>query len=230
MVRHMKRSFVFLLCLLPSFVLQADVLEDLHTFIQEAEQKGTIDTSDPGWRTNLPKFPQVAFAETERYEWVLETTEGTLTATLNHQAAPDHVRNIAYLSLLGFYDGLVFHRIIPGFMAQGGCPEGTGRGGPGYNVSLEVTPQVTHDRPGILSMARSRHPDSAGSQFFITFKPTPFLDRQYSVFGVVKDGLDVLKKLEAAGNSTPGANGTPPLKTIRILSATVRPVLPDQAP
>ncbi len=230
MIDPMKRTLGFLLFLLPAIVLQADILEDLRTFIQEAEQKGTINTSVPDWRTDLPKFPKVEFAESEELEWVLETSEGTLTATLNHQVAPDHVRNIAYLSLLGFYDGLVFHRIIPGFMAQGGCPEGTGRGGPGYNVSLEVSPKVTHDRPGTLSMARSRHPDSAGSQFFITFKPTPFLDRQYSVFGYVNDGLDVLKKLEAAGNPDPGANGTPPLKTIRILSATVRPVLPDPAP
>lgn len=202
----------------------ADALSELQAFITENKASGTIDLEEKNWRTRLPAFPKVDFAEGERYEWVLETSEGTLVALLEESAAPDHVRNILYLSSLGFYDGLTFHRIIPGFMAQGGCPLGSGTGGPGYSVRLEVDPNLKHDQPGILSMARSQNPNSAGSQFFLTFKETPFLDGGYTVFGKVTAGLEVLKDLEAAGNPDPRANGVPPRKVIRIESATVRPV------
>ena len=210
--------------------LHAGAIEDLETFISEAKDSGKIDLSVDGWRTRLPKFPEVEFAEGEEYEWVIETSEGTLIADLEESIAPNHTRNILYLSLLGYFDGLKFHRIIPDFMAQGGCPKGTGTGGPGYSVDLEVDPKLRHDGPGILSMARSQRPNSAGSQFFLTFKATPFLDGQYSVFGQVTQGLDVLKKLEAAGNPHPRSNGTPPLKEITIESASVRLVTPDPAP
>jgi len=212
---------IFLL-LLPALAVRPDALEDLNAFIAEAKASGKIDTEAKGWRTSLPKFPSVAFAEDEAYEWVLETGEGTLVARLEVAGAPEHVRNVLYLSQLGFYDGLVFHRIIPGFMAQGGCPRGRGTGNPGYNVKLEVNPDLKHEGPGVLSMARSNHPDSAGSQFFLTFKSTPFLDGNYTVFGKVIEGREVLKKLEAAGNPDPRANGTPPLKRITIDKASVR--------
>lgn len=210
--------------------LHADALKELQDFIKTSEASGKIDKEVKGWKTRLPKFPETPFAENESYEWILETSEGTLTAELYPKAAPDHVRNILYLSSVGFYDGLVFHRIIPGFMAQGGCPLGTGTGGPGYQVDLEAKPDWKHEGPGILSMARSRSPNSAGSQFFLTFKSTPFLDNQYTVFGKVTEGLEVLKKLEEAGNPNPRANGVPPLKVITILSTQVRAAEVEKTP
>jgi cyclophilin family peptidyl-prolyl cis-trans isomerase len=225
----MIKSLFLFLCLSLSASLYADALEDLQAFIEESKTSGAINMEKEGWRTRLPKFPDVAFAEDVTYEWVLETSEGTLVAELNEEAAPEHVRNILYLSSLGYYDGLTFHRIIPGFMAQGGCPLGRGTGGPGYQVNLEVKPGVKHDSAGVLSMARSQNPNSAGSQFFLTFTETPFLDGGYTVFGKVIEGLDVLKKLEAAGNPDPRANGVPPTKTITILSATVRKAAADPA-
>ncbi|MDF3131163.1 peptidylprolyl isomerase, partial [Kiritimatiellaeota bacterium B1221] len=221
----MKQLLLTLPLFLFSLVFAADggnALLEIKTFISEQEKEEGIDKSKENWRTGLPKFPDASFGEGGHYEWVIETSEGTMTAELNHAAAPEHVRNILYLSSLGFYDGLNFHRIIPGFMAQGGCPLGKGYGSPGYSVNLEVDRNVLHEGPGILSMARSRNPNSAGSQFFITFGSTPQLDGQYSVFGKVTEGLDVLKKLEAAGNPNPRTNGVPPLKNITIDKTTVR--------
>jgi len=198
------------------------VLEELRAFIAAQTEAGTIDRDAEGWRTRLPKFPEVPFEDGARYLWVLHTSEGDLTAELNHEAAPQHVRNILYLTELGYYDGLKFHRIIPGFMAQGGCPLGRGNGGPGYSIRLETTPKAKHDAPGVLSMARSANPNSAGSQFFLTFAPQPRLDGGYTVFGRMVEGEDTLKKLEAAGNPNPRSNGVPPRKTITITSAEIR--------
>lgn len=226
----MKFYSLFLLIVCATSVVFAETqgsdkgstLAELETFIEEKRASGEIDSDHPNWKTRLPKFPEVAFEEKGHYEWILETSEGTMTAVLDHQTAPEHVRNILYLTAAGFYDGLGFHRIIPGFMAQGGCPLGRGTGSPGYQVNLEVDPKVTHEGPGILSMARSQAPNSAGSQFFLTFASQPSLDNQYSVFGKVTEGLEVLKKLEAAGNPNPRSNGVPPLKEITIEKATVR--------
>lgn len=197
-------------------------LAALRGFIAEQQEAGEIDKQEAGWRTGLPKFPRVEFSGQVAYLWVLETSEGTLTAELFHEAAPEHVRNILYLTELDFYDGLGFHRIIPGFMAQGGCPLGRGTGGPGYNIKLEAGADVPHKGAGILSMARSGHPDSAGSQFFITFASQPRLDEQYTVFGKVVEGMDALEKLEGAGNPNPRSNGVPPLKKIVIENAEIR--------
>ena len=104
--------------------------------------------------------------------------------------APKTVENFVTLAKKGFYDGLTFHRVEPGFVAQGGDPKGNGTGGPGYQIKAEFNKQK-HLR-GTLAMARSQHPDSAGSQFYICFKPAPFLDGQYTVFGIVTSGMDVV--------------------------------------
>lgn len=140
------KIFVLLPLLLFPLVVQAEeggnALKEIQAFIATQTGEGKIDKSSGGWRTHLPKFPPVEFAEGGHYQWTLKTSEGTLTAELDQQAAPDHVRNILYLTSLGFYDGLIFHRIIPGFMAQGGCPLGKGYGNPGYTVKLEVKPDV----------------------------------------------------------------------------------------
>ncbi|TMQ67900.1 MAG: peptidylprolyl isomerase, partial [Candidatus Eisenbacteria bacterium] len=124
---------------------------------------------------------------------------GTITIRLMPEVAPMHVTSFTYLARLGFYDGLSFHRVISGFMAQGGCPLGTGTGGPGYTFAGEFKPDVRHDRPGLLSMANAG-PGTDGSQFFLTFVPTPWLDGKHTIFGEVVDGMDVLKTLEQAGS------------------------------
>ena len=120
---------------------------------------------------------------------------GVIEIELNEEAAPITCENFKKLVGQGFYDGLTFHRVIPGFMIQGGCPQGTGMGGPGYSIKGEfahngVKNDLKHDR-GVLSMARAMHPNSAGSQFFIMVEKAPHLDGEYAAFGKVIEGMDV---------------------------------------
>ena len=128
-----------------------------------------------------------------------ETNQGTIKAELFPDVAPNTVNNFISLVKRGFYDGLIFHRVIPGFMIQGGDPQGTGMGGPGYSIKGEFimnnfNNELLHKR-GVLSMARAMHPDSAGSQFFIMHKDAPHLDGAYAAFGMVIDGMDVVNKI-----------------------------------
>lgn len=116
----------------------------------------------------------------------IETNKGTIYLDLFDDKVPKTVANFEKLAADGFYDGLTFHRVIEDFMVQGGCPEGTGRGGPGYKFEDEFDASLKHDVPGVLSMANSG-PNTNGSQFFITHVPTPWLDNKHSVFGRVKD-------------------------------------------
>ena len=122
-----------------------------------------------------------------------------MKADFNHETAPKTVRNFISLIGKGFYNGLIFHRVISGFMIQGGCPEGTGTGGPGYSIKGEFSQNgfdngLKH-KPGVLSMARSMAPDSAGSQFFIMHKKAPHLDGAYAAFGQIIEGMDVVDKI-----------------------------------
>lgn len=124
---------------------------------------------------------------------------GVIKAELYPEIAPNTVRNFVDLINRGFYDGLIFHRVIPGFMIQGGCPDGNGTGGPGYSIKGEFSRNgfkndLKHSR-GVLSMARAMHPDSAGSQFFIMTSDAPHLDGQYASFGKVIEGMDVADKI-----------------------------------
>ena len=124
---------------------------------------------------------------------------GTIKIKLDEKAAPKTVENFKKLVNEGFYDGLIFHRVIKGFMIQGGCPDGTGMGGPGYRIKGEFTQNgflndLPHS-PGVLSMARAQHPDSAGSQFFIMHRRSPFLDGAYAAFGELTEGMDVVEKI-----------------------------------
>lgn len=127
---------------------------------------------------------------------------GIIKAELYPETAPNTVNNFIGLVQSGFYDGLIFHRVIPGFMIQGGCPKGSGIGGPGYGIRGEFASNgfpndLKHDR-GVLSMARSQSPDSAGSQFFIMVSSAPHLDGAYAAFGKVVDGMDVVDRIVAA--------------------------------
>ncbi|MBI3866465.1 MAG: peptidylprolyl isomerase [Planctomycetia bacterium] len=141
-----------------------------------------------------------------KYQIELDTSLGTITLDMLSDVAPGHCTNMLSLAKIGYYDGLIFHRVIKGFMIQGGCPEGTGSGGPGYTIKAEFN-ATSHD-PGVLSMARTSDPNSAGSQFFICLERTPHLDRQYTAFGKTADAgsLDVVKKI---GVSPTGPNDRP---------------------
>ena len=123
-----------------------------------------------------------------------ETSMGNFTIELFEQQAPNTVGNFVKLAESKFYDAVIFHRVIEGFMIQGGDPTGTGRGGPGYQFADEIHPQLKHSSEGILSMANSG-PNTNGSQFFITLTATPHLDGKHAVFGKVVEGMDVVKKI-----------------------------------
>ena len=146
---------------------------------------------------------------------------GVIRAELYPEVAPMSVRNFVNLIQDGFYDGLTFHRVIPGFMIQGGCPQGTGMGGPGYSIFGEFTGNgfqndLKHTR-GVLSMARSMRPNSAGSQFFIMHADAPHLDGQYAAFGKVIEGLDVVDAIAA----TPTDYSDKPLEPQKMEKVTV---------
>ena len=162
-------------------------------------QKAGIDTSKARWKTDLSEPPKLPFDAKRTYFWVIDTNVGTIKVKLMPAVAPMHVSSTIYLSRIGFYDGLAFHRVIPGFMAQGGCPEGTGGGSPGYQYDGEFDPSVRHDRPGLLSMA-NRGPGTDGSQFFLTFVPTPHLNGKHTIFGEVVAGMETVKALEQRGS------------------------------
>ncbi len=137
------------------------------------------------------------------------------------EIAPNTVNNFISLIKKGFYDGLIFHRVIAGFMIQGGDPDGIGTGGPGYSIKGEFTDNgfqndLKHE-PGVLSMARAMDPDSAGSQFFLMHKTSPHLDGQYAAFGKVTEGLDIVDKIA----NTPTDYSDRPYETQRIQSMTV---------
>lgn len=136
------------------------------------------------------------------YQIELDTTLGKIRLDLLPDVAPGHVRNMLGLAKIGYYDGGTFHRIIKDFMIQGGCPEGTGTGGPGYEIDAEFN--ATKHEPGVLSMARTSDPNSAGSQFFLCLERVPHLDRQYTAFGRTADAesLAVVKKIGAVATDS----------------------------
>jgi peptidylprolyl isomerase len=160
----------------------------------------------------------------------LDTNKGPITVRFLPEVAPNTAAHFADLVRKGFYDGLLFHRVIQGFMAQGGDPRGTGEGGPGYTLPREFSKDKRFSHTyGRLSMARTPDPDSAGSQFFICFEDATFLDGAYTVFAEVIDGKDAVEKIEAAGQKKgePGFhNGVPPHEELRIKKATLVPVPP----
>jgi len=149
---------------------------------------------------------------------VLKTSAGDMTVEFFADKAPNHVANFIKLAESGFYNGTVFHRTIPGFMIQGGCPDGTGMGGPGWKVDAEFndTPHVR----GVLSMARSQDVNSAGSQFFVCHGDAGFLDNQYTAFGRLVSGEDALDAI-ANAPTQPGGEGSAPVSPVKIESAEV---------
>jgi len=145
-----------------------------------------------------------------------DTTDGTFTAELFLDVAPVTAGNFMKLAKDGFYDGIIFHRVIDGFMIQGGDPTGTGRGGPGYTIKDEFAPGLKHDTEGMFSMANAG-PNTGGSQFFITLAATPWLDGKHAIFGRVTEGMDVVR---AIGKVKTGA-GDRPAKEVKMNSVKV---------
>ena len=159
---------------------------------------------------------------------VIKTSYGEITIGFWPDVAPKTVENFKKLARDGFYDGTAFHRIIKGFMIQGGCPntkEGArgmpGTGGPGYTIKAEFNPK-SHVR-GVISMARSSHPDSAGSQFFICHGDSKFLDRQYTAFGQLVAGDDVLERIAGVPTKSSGGEKSTPVERIGIESVKIVP-------
>ena len=154
----------------------------------------------------------------KKYQLELDTSAGKITLDLWSDVAPGHVANILGLAKIGYYDGLIFHRIINGFMIQGGCPEGTGTGGPGYTIKAEFN-KMKHEA-GVLSAARTSDPNSAGSQFFICLGAHTHLDGQYTAFGKTADAAS-LEVVKAIGKVSTDRNDRPQgpvtIKTAKVL-------------
>lgn len=175
-------------------------------FGREKDRKSEVDQA----------VKDVDFAK-QKYQVHLDTTMGMIKIDLYPDVAPGHCKNFIGLSKIGFYDGLIFHRVIKGFMIQGGCPNGSGTGGPGYTIRAEFN--KTKHVPGVLSMARTNDPNSAGSQFFLCLEPTAHLDGQYTAFGKTADNesLEVVKDI----GSVPTSGSDKPKTPIKIRSAKV---------
>jgi peptidyl-prolyl cis-trans isomerase B (cyclophilin B) len=174
------------------------------------------------FKTKVAEATKDVDFKTTRYQLVLETSAGTITLDLLPEKAPGHCRNMIGLARSGFYDKKIFHRVIKGFMIQGGCPQGTGTGGPGYQIDAEFN-DLPHE-PGVLSMARSANPNSAGSQFFICLDRHSHLDGQYTAFGKTADdaSLAVVREI----GDVPTSPGDRPkqdvvIKTIQVAESAL---------
>ena len=159
--------------------------------------------------------PEMALDPKKTYTAHLTTDKGEIVIRLFADKVPRTVNNFVFLTRQGFYDGTIFHRVIKDFMAQGGDPTGSGRGGPGYKFADEFHPALRHDKPGVLSMANAG-PHTNGSQFFITHVPTSWLDHKHSVFGQVIQGMDVLLSIKPRNPDKPEYPG------VKINSITIQ--------
>jgi cyclophilin family peptidyl-prolyl cis-trans isomerase len=175
-----------------------------------------VDKSDPAWKLKVERPELMSFEPGKDYYWDMETNKGSMSFKLYADTAPMHVTSTIYLTKLGFYDNVIFHRVIPGFMAQGGDPTGTGRSGPAYKYAGEFDSGRQHDKPGLLSMANAG-PGTDGSQFFITFVPTPHLNGKHTLFGELIDGMETLKTLESLGSRSGRTS-----EKLEIIKATIR--------
>lgn len=155
-------------------------------------------------------------ADLQTTPFKIDTTVGTIEGVLYPGEAPKTVKNFSDLAAKGFYEGIIFHRVIPGFMIQGGDPTGTGSGGPGYQFEDEISPNLKHDVSGILSMANSG-PNTNGSQFFITVAETPWLDGRHTIFGRVTKGMEIVDLIVNA----PRDNSDRPKDPVKMLKVTV---------
>ena len=172
-------------------------LIELQAYVQSQIAAGGISTQSEDWRRELPPYPELTFTKGRNYLWHLETSLGPITLLFFPDVAPQHAASFMYLAELGYFDDLDFHRVIPGFMAQGGWNP---QGGPGYTLPTVTNASVRHDRAGVLSMANTGQPNTEGSGFFITFARTPWLDGKHTIFGRVVGGMETVREIEKRGN------------------------------
>ncbi|AGH46648.1 peptidylprolyl isomerase [Paraglaciecola psychrophila] len=200
-----------------SFIISGcDLFQD--QAIKQADQfilQKNIDKTNQDWKTSLPKPTTFTFSQDKAYLWHLKTSKGDILIEFMPNVAPTHVSSTIYLTSLGYYDNTIFHRIIPGFMAQGGDPTGTGKGNPGYQYAGEFSDELKHTQGGLLSMANSG-PNTDGSQFFLTFTASPWLDGKHTIFGKVVQGMDVLESLKKYGSRSGKTN-----EKVSIITATI---------
>jgi peptidylprolyl isomerase len=217
MLQPMNRtSYIFTAIFLVVILSSCDMFQD--QVIKQAEQfiqQQNIDKTKDDWKTSLPKPTEFIFSQDKTYLWQLTTTQGDIVIELMPDIAPMHVSSTIYLTTLGFYDNTIFHRIIPGFMAQGGDPLGNGRGNPGYQYDGEYDSETQHTQGGLLSMANAG-PGTDGSQFFLTFAATPWLDGKHTIFGKIKQGIEVLENVEKLGSRSGKTS-----EDVMLLKATV---------
>ncbi|OQA95591.1 MAG: putative peptidyl-prolyl cis-trans isomerase [Chloroflexi bacterium ADurb.Bin222] len=181
---------------------------------QSSAANPNMPTNPPARNNMYSAAPAMTIDPAKTYIATIETAKGNIVAELYADKVPNTVNNFVFLAREGFYDNTTFHRVIEGFMAQAGDPTGTGMGGPGYRFNDEFDATLTHDGPGVLSMANSGV-NTNGSQFFITFAATPWLDGKHAVFGKVIEGLDVLLSISVRDPQTATTPGDL-IKTIRI--------------
>ncbi len=170
----------------------------------------------PSGQRSWPSPPAMAIDPAKTYTATIVTDKGDITIELLAAQAPQTVNNFVFLARQGYYDGVTFHRVLEGFMAQGGDPTGRGGGGPGYEFADEITPELTFDGPGIVAMANSG-PNTNGSQFFITYAATTHLNGKHTIFGRVTAGMDVAEQLTLRDpQKNPNAPPGDAMRTIRI--------------
>lgn len=179
----------------------------------------TVQNTTSTTATKMPNFTNAPIAD--EYA-VLHTNYGQIKIRLYGSKTPITVKNFDHLAKEGYYDGVTFHRVIDGFMIQGGDPSGTGAGGPGYEIPDEFAKDLTFNRMGIVAMA-NRGPNTGGSQFFITLGPTPHLDNKHTIFGVVVQGMDVVEKIGKVKTD----NRDKPVEPVIINSISIEPITDD---
>ena len=214
--KKMKRILCLFLALILVFVITGCKNEQTST-------TGSGKSSENKGGDGEMKYPFEILDKNAQITATIEMEDGDkIELEFYPDVAPITVSNFVYLAEKGFYDGLIFHRVIPGFMIQGGCPDGNGFGGPGYSIKGEfsangVENKITHER-GVISMARSTAFDSAGSQFFIMHGNADYLDGQYAAFGRVTEGIEVVDKIAAVQTD----NNDKPLKNVVIKKITIK--------
>ncbi|MGE0144560.1 MAG: peptidylprolyl isomerase [Planctomycetota bacterium] len=177
-------------------------IPDLLTLLEMQLDANPVDRTADGWRTRVPPPPDVPIETRRNYFWILDTSVGSLNVRLFPKSAPRHVLSLVWLTKLGYYDDLPFHRIVSGSIAQSGDPVGDGSGGPGYRIDGEFPPKGPNfDREGLIGFANAG-PNSDGSQFFVTFAPMPHLDGKHTIVGEVVGDTRALRALMALGTKS----------------------------
>ena len=199
----------------PNALLIVVVTVTMLMALNGCKSSGTRGEAEPPVVAQEPTLPSLPAEEPAGSVVKIITSQGDILIELFDKQAPITAGNFLLLVEDGFYDGVVFHRIIPDFMAQGGDPTGTGTGGPGYRFEDEIDPGLVFDAPGILAMANAG-PNTNGSQFFITLVPTPWLNTRHTIFGRITEGMDVLQSLSLRDPQSATAPGDL-LKTIEII-------------